>query len=683
MSSDNNDKTIGGKPALGLGAQPPGPRKVIVLSGQVGGELKTWRLDKERIVIGSVISADVRLTGDGVAPIHAVLEGAPEAMVYDLASDTGVFVNGSKVITQALSNADEVTIGRHKLSFSLEDRSELAAKMIAKFGKDSVWDSEGRKLFFNPNEDFKPLLLEDEREVDEIFDYRPASRTALEVIMSWQGTVLAVEHFVSEKMVTVGSEIQNDFGIPPILSSGKYAIVTRSGGDFVLNFDPQMKGVMQRKGELLPIGGRQPAVIPIFKDDFAKVSIGNVDFYLSFTQAPPRLKRGRLFDKDPFFLKLFLSSLALTLLTIFSLLNMKVVQTLEAEQLPDRIATILYQPEKYAYKPPSQEKDTSTREEVTQTTPVAKETPKPRPTTHVDIQPNPANLKKPVPKEMDTGSNRGKIATQSKKQPAPSKGQRGAKEGEGARAKGVEGTRGKKNAAADKTPQNKAAIPDPRGGKGLGSSNSQTPDIGNVDFLKGATGKIENILAGAGAQLGKGGDSLKGLGGFDTRGNGGLAISGGGKGGGGTSDLAQGVGNKGRGFGRVGTGLGAAGNGSGIIGGQARVAIKSGGPEEAIVMGSIDTDAVEAALLAHKDEFRFCYEKEINAEHPNLSGRIGTSFVIGPSGKVTQAGIESSTMKNANVEGCVVRVIKRIDFPIPRGGGTVHVKYPFKYSSVR
>ena len=75
---------------------------------------------------------------------------------------------------------------------------------------------------------------------------------------------------------------------------------------------------------------------------------------------------------------------------------------------------------------------------------------------------------------------------------------------------------------------------------------------------------------------------------FLSVGNGGLAISGAGKGGGGDANTTLGgTGNKGRGGGRVGTGLGAAGNGTGIVGGQSRMVIRSGGPEEAVVMGAI------------------------------------------------------------------------------------------------
>jgi hypothetical protein len=178
-------------------------------------------------------------------------------------------------------------------------------------------------------------------------------------------------------------------------------------------------------------------------------------------------------------------------------------------------------------------------------------------------------------------------------------------------------------------------------------------------------------------------ESLKGFGNFGTYGGGGLALSGSGKGGGGDADLLGGLGNKGTGGGRVGTGRGATGTGNGIIGGQARMtAIRVGGAEESIVMGAIDKDAVLAAILAHKDEFRLCYEREVNAENPKLAGTVLTSFVIGSSGRVTQAGIESTSLKNANTERCVITVLKRIDFPMPRGGGIVETKFPFKFSAV-
>jgi len=647
-------------------------KPILVLKGAT----TVHRLDKDRLVIGSVVSADVRLAGDGVAPIHAVLEVnrsgvAQQATIYDLASDTGVFVNGSKVITHELREGDEITIGRHRLQFSMESRTKTGAR-------DRVRESGGRKLFLDPEEDFTPLLLQDSRDVEDIFDYRPTSRPALEVVMSWAETILDVEHFVSEKAVTIGNTRKSDFGIPPILASSKYAIVTRTGEGFVLNLDPQMKGVMHRQGRLQPLSEviNQSRTVTVGKDDFAKISVGEVDFYFSYTAAPPRLKRRRLFAKDPFFSRILVSSLLLTALTLYGLLQMKVPQTLEAEQVPERIATILYQPEKFPPRP-TPKPPVQVTPPVEQPTPI--KTPEPKATTKLDIKPKAQPTPKPVPKTMVSKPQpTPKAVVAAKPRPAPPK---GGDAGEGAKAQGTAGKRGTKTGQPSTKPDTKAQRPSPTGGKGAGGGNSQVSGLGNVDFLKSAGGKIENILGNTAAQLGKSGSKLKGFGGFNTQGNDGLALSGAGKGGGGTSDLGQGLGTKGIGGGRVGTGAGAVGSG-GILGGQMRVPIRTGGTEEAVVMGAIDADAVEAALLAHKDEFRLCYEREINAEHPNLSGRVGTSFVIGPTGRVTQAGIESSSLKNPNAERCIIGVIKRIDFPVPRGGGIVQVTYPFKFNAV-
>jgi TonB family protein len=229
------------------------------------------------------------------------------------------------------------------------------------------------------------------------------------------------------------------------------------------------------------------------------------------------------------------------------------------------------------------------------------------------------------------------------------------------------------------------ARPSPRGENPYGSvGNSKSVEEGNVDLLKGAGGRIQSILGNSGVNVGRGGSQqLKGFGNFSTAGNGGLGLSGTGRGGGGDADTTLGgLGKKGNGMGRVGTGKGAAGGGSGIVGSQIRMNIRSTAPEEAVVSGSVDRDAVAEAIYAHKDEFRLCYEREINAERPKMTGQVGTSFVIGSSGRVTQAGIESSSIRNANVERCVLKVLKRIQFPIVRGDGVVEVHFPFKFSSI-
>jgi hypothetical protein len=492
---------------------------------------------------------------------------------------------------------------------------------------------------------------------------------------------LDVEHFVDAKAITLGSTQNADFGIPPLLASNQFSIITSAAGNYTLHLDPIMKGVIQSRGSLRQLSRNSGEMnIPFDRDDFAKISMGEIDFYLSFTAAPPRVKSGRLLEKDPFFYKVFLSSLGFTALLVTAIVRSNVPQTLEAEQIPDRIATILYQPEKYTY---IQKRDAVAVEAPKSEVPVTAKKPEPQKTVKLDITPN-AHLDttKPLPKELNVGRAKNAQNKNQTKGASSAHSQDMAKEGEGARAKGNEGARGSKKAAPGKEQQTAAMRPSPDGGKGRGGGESQVQDIGNVDILKGAESRIQNILGDTAAHLGKSGEKLKGFGGFSTLGNGGLALSGTGAGGGGTAETTLGgLSNKGTGGGKIGTGKGAAGSGSAIIGGSSRVELRSGGPEETIVMGAIDADAVEAAILAHRDEFRLCYEREINAETPNISGTIISDFTIGSSGNVNQAGVGSSTLHNTNIEGCVIRVLKRIHFPLPNGAGTVEVKYPFKFSA--
>lgn len=693
-SSGSDQKSLGSK----IPTRPILKDQVLILSGPAG----IFRLNKSRIVIGSVVSADVRLGGEAVAPIHAVIEmpgfqtGAEpwtvsDVMIYDLASETGLFVNGQKVIAGALHSGDKVAIGSYLLTVSLSDFDSLqkeVPKNEVVYTSGPATQGGGKPLLLSPQEDLGSLLLEDERDVEPIFDYRPARKQALEVVMSWKGTILDVEHFVGERSVRIGESRKNDFGIPSLITTkkGSFTLVERKRGNPILHLDPKMRGVIQRRGKLDRIE-KLTHEIELNEEDFAKVSIGDIDFYLSFTAAPPRLKLARPWEKDPLFLRIFLLSMALTALMIKMLYFSQVPQLVEAEKIPERMATILYNPEKYLHKEQEKPEIPLTKPTQPQISPEQK-TPEPVKTIRVEVKPVEKKVPQVVPREMEMKQEKPLAPKKAQKSTSSQKStslahqaQNEAREGAGARAKGKEGVRGQPHAPKDVIHQDKAVRPGPQGGQGSGGGNSQVQGIGNVDLLNTATAKITDILGNGADRLGKGGEKLKGFGAFTTQGSGGLALSGNGAGGGGTADTTLGgLADHGTGGGRVGTGKGAVGNGSGIVGGKVRVAIRTGGSEEGFVMGSIDKDAIAAAMQAHYDEFRLCYEKEVNAESPNLAGRVSTTFVIGSTGRVTQAGIESTTLKNANTERCILEVIRRIAFPIPRGAGIVQVSYPFKFN---
>ncbi|MBS1958121.1 MAG: AgmX/PglI C-terminal domain-containing protein [Bdellovibrionales bacterium] len=618
------------------------------------GRRRTLIVRKDRIVIGSVESADVRLTGAKIAPIHAVMElkwgtdeSKSQARILDLASPTGVTVNGAKVVNHELKNDDRIQVGDAQIVFSFK---KPEAKSIL------------------PDQ---ALLLIDESQVIPIFDYRPPVKEALEVVYSWNNTILDVKHFVpgaagQNTSVKLGGNMQSDFVVPPVFAVGsEHVLASNNAGRWTLNLDNKMKGVVYINGNLQSIEDfrrTNSGSVALGENDFAKIEAGSIQFYLSQTLAPPVLRQKATIVSDPFLARALMSSILFTVVFLFAVSQMTPTPV-EQEQVPETIATILYHPEKYSIKKAP---------DFAQKKPETKQTPVP------DVKPKKSEIDFTKPKEKD-----GKVAMTKSPQPGKKQAaQSQSKEGEGSRAKGNEGQRGAKHAQPDKTHKNSANRPSPQAGTGRGGTVSQVPDNGNVQMLKGATNKILDLLGGSGQKLGKSGSKLSGFGGFATEGNGGLAMAGNSKGGGGNADtLLGGLGDKGRGGGKVGTGLGAEGTGSGIVGGKTRVELNAGGGDETVVVGAIDRDAIDAAIRAHRDEFRYCYEREVNAGQPNLSGKIVTAFVIGGSGRASQMAIASSSMGAPAVERCVLNVVSRIQFPQPAGGVPVTIKYPFAFSN--
>ena len=73
---------------------------------------------------------------------------------------------------------------------------------------------------------------------------------------------------------------------------------------------------------------------------------------------------------------------------------------------------------------------------------------------------------------------------------------------------------------------------------------------------------------------------------------------------------------------------------------------------------------------------KFCYEQGLQAR-PDLEGRVVTRFLIGPTGAVASATVQSSDLGDGRVESCIANAVRRWTFPQPEGGGIVRVSYPF------
>ncbi len=191
-------------------------------------------------------------------------------------------------------------------------------------------------------------------------------------------------------------------------------------------------------------------------------------------------------------------------------------------------------------------------------------------------------------------------------------------------------------------------------GKGGGTGD-------NASSIFGGTGitSLDQSLAG-----------LQSAGMGDSAGFGGLGIRGGGLGGGG-----GGLGLGGLGYGR-GSG---SGYGSVKIGrrGRHKVRVRRGRTR---IVGGLSQEVVGRYIQRYWAQFKYCYERELTKD-PNLYGKITVTFTIAGNGRVSEASIIQTTMNNANVEECVLRVVRRIRFPTPKGGGEVIVTYPFMFTT--
>lgn len=93
------------------------------------------------------------------------------------------------------------------------------------------------------------------------------------------------------------------------------------------------------------------------------------------------------------------------------------------------------------------------------------------------------------------------------------------------------------------------------------------------------------------------------------------------------------------------------------------------------VVGALDKDLIRRTVRTHIHEVQRCYD-EVLARDPNTKGRVAIAFEIDGNGKVPEAIVQESTMKDPAAGDCIAAAVAGWKFPKPRTG-TVNVVYPF------
>jgi hypothetical protein len=449
----------------------------------------------------------------------------------------------------------------------------------------------------------------------------------LRVAMVWNGTVQAEELLLDAAPVRVGSAKGCLFPLPdeivvppsrsPVQAPAALLLLEPSGsgsaGGYRLHVSPEMAGEVWIGGERRSVQSLAAlSPVELSPTDFGVVSVGSVSFFFQQVRAPGRLPRPFFTLDGPATASI---GLAAFLATAFLLFLFLIVKKEMPEPDPFEMSTDLVA--RFMVTPPPE----SILEEM------KKE--------------SGTNTKDPGKRDRDEG------------------GKKAAKD---------EGRVGKQDAKQEDTEI---------AGERTEAVAARVRNMGLLGALAG--GGQKNAIADA-LDVPDVSDVLGGLGSAQTimgRGAGGAGLRGTGAGGGGDGQGSL------FGAGAVGTGIGAGsgsglGKGSGGIGAKGRerkeraISVTTGTPK---VNGYLSPEQINRVVRANQAQIRYCYENEVQRQ-PSLKGRVEVQWRINLQGAVITAKVASSTLRNAKVEGCMVRQVRNWKFPKPDGGEVV-VTYPF------
>jgi outer membrane biosynthesis protein TonB len=647
------------------------------------GKTKGGVFSRGRILLGRTESCDLIINHDAVSAVHAVLEIFDDrAVIYDMNSTNGTYVNDDKVIVKELKLGDLFRLADIEFEFvsydvkhtlppvleTLEPEHGSASVKMPPLPESSapkqlpkgapvvsdVTPSIVYPLASDPKAEFSEYIFEDKDDLYPIFKYE-TSKQAVEVIILFKDQVFSVDYLPEGKSTyfisgVYSSKDQVEFPylgktekLPFIEIQRSHSTVHTLPGFSIFHLSDKKKD-----------SGHQRTSVELEGQDLVRLSKDDLQIYVRNVQAPPTILSAPILKRDPEFRKY----LALFLLAFLgATLGLNIIQvpedTKDEDKAPERLATILYKQPLVVNKNDSVAK-TENQKKIAQKAPTK---PAVKPEKPVEKQPD---VKKPD------------VMTTKNQNNKPDTGKKTATEKKVVK-QGTEPVIKPTNQVAAPVPAKTTSTKVPSATGPSSFSTTPTKAIGHVEVYKSAdfSSSVSSIVAKGGSLSGIQTKSAAGAGGELTGAASGVST------GSGNIKTAGIQTNQGS---LVGATTGALGDSKGAEGLSAKKAIYTAGiPSETVVLGSMDPDVIRRILLDHLPQFRYCYQKELEKVGSEVSGVIKLDFTIGASGHVTGAGVDNSSNLPAETKKCVIGVLKGITFPEPMGGGTVEVKQPMNF----
>lgn len=655
-------------------------------------KVKAAVVGKGRILIGRSESCDVIINHDAVSAIHAVMEILDnKAVIYDMNSTNGTYVNDDKVIAKEIAVGDFVRFADVELEFknynpidslppvldSLEPAQGTAStllpqvpimpelpqvpqeKALPKTPPKAPHISEKEipsvvyPLASDPKAEFSEYIFEDKETLYPIFKYDTAKQ-AVEVIILFKDQVFSVDYLPDRNGTYFMSGVlqkENEVEFPYLGKSERIPFIDIRSGVITLQtlpgYDVLVLSDKRKTSEHVATS------VDLQPQDIVRLSKDDLQIYVRQVQSPPQVAHAPILKRDPDFRKylfLFLF-LAFVVSVGINIIPADPEEEKKEEELaPERLAKILYKRPLTISKEKAVEK-TEKAPKIAQKAPdkdaVKKEVPKkPQPEVKkpdvMDIK-HPSNKPDPGVKTAQEKQVVKKGTTQAKTPTPPTPSSAAPAKTTPAPAPGAATSQ-----LGMKTQGHVEVYKSVDFSSSVSTMVAKGGSLSNVT-TKGAVGSVGS-LAGAGAVSGTGTGTVK------------------------TATISADVGSL------TGAADGKLGESKGAGGLSSKKAIYTAGiPSETVVLGSMDPDVIRRILLENLPQFRYCYQKELERTGQEVSGVVKLNFVIGASGNVSGAGIDGGSDIPADVKRCVVGVLRGITFPEPMGGGTVEVKQPMNF----
>ena len=634
-----------------------------------------------RYLIGRSESCDLIILSNIISSVHAVLEVTKsEIKIYDMNSRNGTFVNNNKIVTKDIALGDVVSFGniefkvrKYQNSTELPPALDVLDPMI---GEASLLKNTKRNietqvstelpkppteedldipyivypLSSDPKSDYSEYIFEDKDDLYPIFKYE-LNKRSVEIIILYKDLVYSVDYLPEKNGVFHMAGLKNktnEVEFPYLGKTEKVPFVEIKNGNVVVSNLHQYELLLLSDNE---VKNSKEGRISIQENDIVKISNGDLEIYVRKVSSPPKVKAAPFFRRDKELRKYFLLVLLFILLPLVSLQFIK-VEKVENPPDPERVATILYKQKLLVNLNKSDAKTEKKNEKKIQK---IKEEKKVLQKKQDQKKANPLkSTKSDKIVNKDPGSKTAPTKQVVKKvdKPLPKK----ATQAKTKTAKAATPTKNNNSRRLRYAPVNQKTVGKVDVYKSLNFKSSISSLMAKGGSLSGATtaqSVSSNSLSDA--SIAGGVESLE-----NAKVNGEVGSL------------------TGATVGKIGTSKGAGGL-------STKTGVYTAGiPSETVVLGSMDPDVIRRILRENIPQFRSCYQRELNRSgNSSISGTIRLLFTIAASGSVSRAGVDGQTKLPPTVKGCVINVLRGIQFPSPLGGGTVDVKQPFNFSPQR